>query len=124
MDQESNITPSAIPDGAEDEVVSMLKKLQQQLLFLEKKVDLLISQSKERPHGDRAVTDRPFRKRPFTNRVHASEYPRHRPKGEQRSSPSESDSARGHFYEHHLRGKSHGPIPKRKPISYKRKDED
>jgi hypothetical protein len=124
MDNESSITPSAIPDEADHNIFSLLKKMQQQLLFLEKKVDLLISQSQERTHGERAVTDRPFRKRPFIQRPHSSEYPRHRPKGERTTSPSESDSARGHFYEHHLRGKSRGPVPKRKPFTHKRRDEE
>jgi hypothetical protein len=124
MNKESSITPSEIPDGSENDVFSLLKKMQQQLSFLEKKVDLLISQSQGRPHGERAAQDRPFRKRPFTKQFHSSEYPRHRGRGEQGRSPSESDAAKGHFYEHHLRGKGRGPIPRKKPISYKRKDED
>jgi hypothetical protein len=38
MKEESSINPSAVPDETKAEVVSWLKKMQQQLLFEERKV--------------------------------------------------------------------------------------
>ena len=46
MKEESTINPSAVPDETDADVVSLLKKMQQQLLFLERKIDLLISNSR------------------------------------------------------------------------------
>jgi len=47
------------PEG-ESEIMEMLKKIQQQLSFLEKKVDSLIGQSQNRPPRDRNYS-KPFR---------------------------------------------------------------
>jgi hypothetical protein len=124
MDKESSITPSEMADGADNEVISLLKKVQQQLAFLEKKVDLLIGQSQGRPQRERTVQDRPFRKRPFNKPFNSSEPSRYRGRGERGHGPSESDSTKERFYDHHLRGKSRGPIPRKKPFPFKRKDEE
>ncbi len=46
----------------DSDVVSLIKKMQQQLNFLEKKIDLLIGQSPERPFRDREKRfSKPFR---------------------------------------------------------------
>jgi hypothetical protein len=94
------------------------------LAFLEKKVDLLISQSQGRPQRDRSAADRPFRKRPFTKPFNSSESPRYRGRGERGHSSSESNSTKEHFYDHHLRGKGRGPVLRKKSFPYKRKDEE
>ena len=50
------------PPQAESDVVSLIKKMQQQLNFLEKKIDILIGQSPERPFRDREKRfSKPFR---------------------------------------------------------------
>ena len=50
------------PPQADSDVVSLIKKMQQQLNFLEKKIDILIGQSPERPFRDREKRfSKPFR---------------------------------------------------------------
>ena len=51
-----------VPSQADSDVVSLIKKMQQQLNFLEKKIDILIGQSPERPFRDREKRfSKPFR---------------------------------------------------------------
>ena len=121
MKEESSINPSAAPDETDTDVVSLLKKMQQQLLFLEKKIDLLISNSRERSSGE-IPTDRPFRKRPFSKPFRSFDHPRHHGKGEHEHSPRERDSAQGHFYEHRPHEKNRGSGPRKRPFSFKPKD--
>ena len=50
------------PPQADSDVLSLIKKMQQQLNFLEKKIDILIGQSPERPFRDREKRfSKPFR---------------------------------------------------------------
>ena len=50
------------PPQADSDVVSLIKKMQQQLNFLEKKIDILIGQSPEKPFHDREKRfSKPFR---------------------------------------------------------------
>ena len=52
----------SVPPQADTDVVSLIKKMQQQLNFLEKKIDILIGQSPERPFRDREKRfSKPFR---------------------------------------------------------------
>jgi len=124
MNEESSITSSAVPDEPDTDVVSLLKKMQQQLLFLEKKVDLLISQSHERPPRGKASPDKAFQKRPFSKQFRSFDQPRRHGRGDQAHGPREGDSAKGHFYEHRPGGKSRGPNPRKKSFSFKRKDQE
>ena len=43
MKEETNVNPSAVQDQPDTDLGSLLRTMQQQLLQLEKKVDLLIS---------------------------------------------------------------------------------
>jgi len=122
MKEESSINPSAEPDESDADVVSLLKRMQQQLLYLEKKLDLLIRQSHERPSGEKAPPDRPFRKRPFSKPFRSFEHPQRHGKGEHGRSSTERDSAQGHFYEHRPGEKSRSP--RKKPSPFKRKDRE
>jgi hypothetical protein len=124
MNEESNINPPEAPDEVDTDVVSLLKRMQQQILSLEKKINLLISQSQERPSGERAFPDRPFRKRPFSKPFRSFDHPQRHSKGEHGHSPRERDSAPGHFYERRPGEKSRGPNPKKKSFSFKRKDKE
>jgi hypothetical protein len=124
MKEESIINPLPVPDESDTDVVSLLKRMQQQLLYLEKKLDLLISQSKERPSGGNASADRPFRKRPYSKPFRSFDHPQRQDKGEQGHGPRDRDSARGHFYERRPGERSRGPNPKRKPFTFKRKDRE
>jgi hypothetical protein len=124
MNEDPSINPSAVPDESDIDVVSLLKRMQQQLLFLERKIDLLISRSQERPFGEKTSPDRPFRKRPFSKPFHTFDHPQRHGKGEHGHNPRERDSAPGHFYERRQRDKSRGPDPKKKPFSFRRKDRE
>jgi hypothetical protein len=124
MNEDPSVRPSMIPDRSETDVVSLLNKMQQQLLFLEKKIDLLISQSQGRPSGEKTSQDRPFRKRPFSKPFRSFDHPQHHGKGEHGHNPRERDAAKGHFYERRPGEKSRGPSSKKKPFSFKRKDRE
>jgi hypothetical protein len=52
--------PSVPPASAEADVVVLIKRMQQQLIFLEKKIDILISQSQAAPSGEKHFS-RPYR---------------------------------------------------------------
>lgn len=123
MKEDSSITPSALSDGPDTDVLSLLKKMQQQLLLLERKIDSLISQSQERRHREKGPSDRLFQKSPFSKQFHSFDHPRRRSRGDHEHSHGESDSAKGHFYEHRPGGKGRGPNPKKKPVPFKRKHE-
>jgi hypothetical protein len=124
MNEESNIDPPPVPDGPDTEVVPLLKRIQQQLLFLEKKIDLLISQPQERPSEGKASPGRLFQKRPFSKPFRSFDHPQRHGKGEHGYGPREKDSVHGHIYDHRPREKSRGPSPKKKPFSFKRKDRE
>jgi hypothetical protein len=119
MNEESNSNTPAVPDPPDTDLVSLLKKLQQQLLILEKKVDLLIGRSQEMP-----FQDRPFRKKTFSKPFRSFDQPHRHGKGEREHHPRERDSAPGHFYERRPKEKSRGANPKRKPFGFKRKDRE
>jgi hypothetical protein len=124
MKEESSFNPSAEPDQPDTDLVSLLKKMQQQLLLLEKKVDLLISRSQEKSFGERPSQDRPFRKRPFSKPFRSFDHSHRHGKGEREHNPRERDSAPGHFYERRPQEKSRGSNPRKKPFVFKRKDRE
>jgi hypothetical protein len=124
MNEESSIGPSAVPDESDTNIVSLLKRMQQQLLFLEKKIDLLIGRSQEGPSGGKTSPDRFFRKKPFSKPFRSFDQPQRRGKGEYGHNPRERDSAPGHFYEQRPGEKRRGTSPKKKPFSFKRKDRE
>jgi hypothetical protein len=124
MNEESSVNPTTAQDPSDTEVVSLLKKVQQQLLFLEKKVDLLISQSQEKPSGERAFPERSFRKRSYSKPYRSFDQPARHGKGEHGNSPRDRDSAPGHFYERRPGQKSRVPSPRKKPFAFPRKDRD
>ena len=52
----------SVPPQADSDLVSLIKKMHQQLNFLDKKIDILIGQSPERPFRDREKRfSKPFR---------------------------------------------------------------
>jgi hypothetical protein len=121
MKEELSINPSAAPDETNTDVVSLLKKMQQQLLFLERKIDLLITNSRERSSGETG-RDRPFQKKPFSKPFRSFEHPRQHGKGEHTRNPREGEPAQGHFYEHRPHDKNRGSGLMKKPFSFKPKD--
>jgi hypothetical protein len=121
---ESSSIPNAEPNPSETDLVSLLKKMQQQLNFLEKKIDALISQSQPKPFGEKAPSGRPFQKRPFSKPLRSFDRPRPHGRGEREQSPRDRDSARTHFYERYKSVKKRSANPKRKPYIPQREDQE
>jgi hypothetical protein len=72
MNEQTQAPEPASQPEIETDVLSLLKKMQQQLIFLEKKIDTLIHQSQARPPFGEKTFSRPHR--PFG-------HPQHRPGG-------------------------------------------
>ena len=100
----------ALPVAAEQDVLTLIRKMQQQLSFLEKKIDILISQSQAKPSGDKPFS-RPFRieersfdrERPYEKR-HGPEFRGVGYKKQGYGNPREGDFNQGHRFD-----KRHGP---------------
>ena len=111
---------SPVSPQTEPEVVALIKKMHQQLIFLEKKIDLLITQSQGAPPREKYFS-KPYR--PF-DRSHRYG------KGERDSRPREKGPDQGRNFEkrhgEENRGFGHGEKrrfdPKKKPFYYRRKD--
>lgn len=71
MSEHSKHDDSVSGTSDEQDVVVLLKRMQQHLAFLEKKIDILVAKSQERP----------FRQKPFSRPFRPSSYHR-RPEGE------------------------------------------
>lgn len=77
------------PVPAEQDIVALIKRMQQQLAFLEKKLDILISQSQANPSGERHFS-KPFR---------ASGYPHRHAAGERDTGYGQKRFERGRRFE-------------------------
>ena len=119
MDEQLSDDSPAVPDQTGTEVVSLLKRLQQQLLFLEKKIDMLISQSQQRPSSER-----PFRKPPFSKPSRPFGQFHHHGKGEPERIFRAKDSAQGRHSEHRQRDAKRNFGPRAKPFLGKRKERE
>jgi hypothetical protein len=124
MKDESSINPSAVSDESDADVASLLKRIQQQLHSLERKIDLLTSQSQERPYRDKTSPERPFQKKHFSKPFRSFDHPQRYGNREYGRSSKEKDSAPEHFYERRQHEKSRGPSSKKKPFFFKRKDRE
>jgi len=119
MDEQLSDDTPAVPDLTGTEVVSLLKRMQQQLLFLEKKIDMLISQSQQRPSPER-----PFRKPPFSKPSRPFGHFHHHGEGEPNRNFGEKDSAQGRHSEHRQRDAKRSFGPRKKPFLSKRKERE
>jgi hypothetical protein len=72
-EQYKQLSPSSAPLPEESDVLALIKKVEQHLVFLEKKIDLLLSQS--------SGGGRPFNSRPFS-RPSRAPFDRSRPSHE------------------------------------------
>lgn len=74
-----NNVPPVLPQQEPADVMTILKNMQQQLVFLERKVDTLLNQSSERPSFGKSHFSKPDR--PFGNfNRHKRPYDPNRPK--------------------------------------------
>ncbi len=94
MNEQSDHVDGEASSGSQKDVVFLLKKLQEQLTFLERKVDILINQSKEKPSFNK---ERTFSKPPF--RSPSSAYGASRHGGRPDSRSERSDPPRQRSYE-------------------------
>jgi hypothetical protein len=124
MNEDTSINPSAVPDQSSTDVVSLLKKVQQQLLLLEKKIDLLVHQSQERSRGEKTPPNMAFRKRPFSKPFRSFDHPQRHGKGAHGHGSGERDPAQGPYYERRQREKNRVPHHGKKPFAFKRKDRE
>lgn len=137
---EHNDSLSPAPD--EQNVVALIKKMQQQLVFLERKIDTLINQSQARPFREKQFS-KPFRS--FGHPHRSSERKQDNTYGEKRvdrgrhfekrhneesrgfdhkkktyDNSRTSDSGQGHPYEKRHGGKKRG-FDQKKPFYHKRR---
>ena len=124
MKEEPKDSPSAASDQSDTDLVSLLQAMQQQLIHLEKKVDLLVSRSQEKSSEERSPHARPFGRRPMSKQFRPHEHTHHHDKREREYPPRDKDSVRGHFYERRPQEKGRRITPRKKPFAFKRKDEE
>lgn len=110
--------PSQDLPQADSEAVALIKKMQQQLVFLEKKIDILINQSSERPFK-RNHFSRPFRPPPHRS----GDFPHsHRSgKGANDHRSGERNFARGRYFDKQQSGESRELGQGKKPFFQRRK---
>ena len=110
----------------ETDVIGLLKKMQQQLVYLEKKIDTLIAQRPVQEGRPPFQKDRNF-SRPFRpyGRPHSSSRPDHgrsehsRPEYGNREQSNRPERP-AHFNKHRSEGGGHSSYPKKKPFYEKR----
>lgn len=110
MKDESSFNPTQDPNGNDGEVIALLQDLQRRVLFLERKIDLLIGHLQDRPCRE-ASPDRMFRKGPYGSTNAAGRPRRHG--GEERQGPKKTDPDHTPFYERRPRGRKKGAAKKR-----------
>jgi len=123
MKEETNADPSAVPDQPDTDLVFLLQAMQQQLLQLEKKVDLLISRSQEKS-GERPPYARSFEGKSFSKPFRSYDSSHYSDKRDRERSPRDRDSVFGHFYERRPQKQSRRSNPGKKPYAFKRKDSE
>lgn len=113
---------SSTPQQSEPDVLVLIKKMQQQLVFLEKKIDILINQSQARPSYERPFS----RERSFDRGRRFEKRPGEESQGfgykkKSYDNPRESDSGREHHFEKRHSGENRGFGQKKKPFYLGRK---
>lgn len=96
---------------SEPEVVVLIKKMQQQLVFLEKKIDTLIAQSQAKPFSAERSFPKPFR---------SYSHPPHRPDRPRDNYSQDKGSDRGRRFEGRGNEEGHGSGYKKKPYDHSR----
>jgi hypothetical protein len=144
LDSDNSLTPQQ----HDADVLILIKKMQQQLASLEKKIDTLIGQSQEKPSGEKHFSkpftpfDRPFRPGRFHDKRGRDEGPRERSfhsgsrfekrnegegrgfGGPKRDYGGERENSFSHDrpFKKEFGGKKRGFAPRKKPFFSKRRD--
>ena len=130
MNDESLVNTNEEADPSETDLVSLVKRMQQQLNYLEKKIDVLISQSQPKPFRERTErpfregAERPFRKRTFSKPSRSFDRQRPHSREEHESSSREREPAPRRFYERFDPAKKRSANPKKRPFSPRRTDRE
>jgi len=117
------------PVQSDKDVVSLLMKMQRQLLYLEKKIDILIKQSQEKPHRGNPSSERPYRgnsssekpyrKKSYIKPLRSSGHSRRHGSEEKRDSTGEKNSDQAFYSKFRKRDENRGAGPRKKP-SYRK----
>ena len=119
MNEHSKHNTVSAPPQVELDVMALIKRMQQQLGFLEKKIDILISQSSERSFKGKSFS-RPFRPMPARP---AGFSPSHRyGKGEHDHSPRQGGFVPGRPFDQPQGNENRGFGQKKRPFFRQRKD--
>ena len=143
MSEQFKHNDSLSPAPDEQDVAALIKKMQQQLVFLEKKIDILIEQSSRRPFNERHFSKpsrsfgrphRPFDRargdasgeKRFDRGRHFEKRPNEENRGVDYKKKAYGDSRESDFGQNpHFARRSDGQKkwfdPKKKPFPYKRK---
>lgn len=124
MNEELDIDEGKQADPSENEVLTLLKRMQQQLAFLENKIDQLVSQSQDKPFERRPSPNKYFPKRPDSRSPRPFERSDRYPRVDRDRGPRERDSAPGHYYERGKPDKKRSPVARKKPFFSHRKDRE
>jgi hypothetical protein len=103
---------SPVPQEGEPDVVAMIRKMQQQLVYLEKKIDTLISQSAAKPSRERGFS-KPFRSYGPSSR-HAD--------GNRDSGPRDGNFPPKRHFDRPRGGEGRSFGPRKGPVSHRRRD--
>ena len=120
LEDELLIDTEEMLDENEEDMASLLKGLQKQLITLENKVDLLLRRSQEKPMGEAPARERQFRRttgpRPSRPFVHSDRNPREDRGPREGRGPREREAPRSHYYDRRPDDKAKGGKPKKKPF--------
>lgn len=112
MSEQSGHEALGVSRQADPDVMALLKKIQQQLSFLEKKIDALIGSSQERP----------FRERHFSKPYRSFGDSQHHGKRERSHGPGERNFGPGHPFEKRHDEEAGGFNRKKRPFFHRRKE--
>jgi hypothetical protein len=122
LEEELLIDTEEMLDEDEEDMASLLKGLQKQLITLEKKVDLLLRRSQEKPMGEAPPRERQFIRRDTGPRPSRPPFersdrnPRENRSPREGRGPREREAPRSHYYERRPDDKAKGGKPRKKPF--------
>lgn len=141
MNEQPNDKNFSVPQPSDSEVVVLIKKLQQQLTFLEKKIDAFINQSQEKssrpfsrpPHRGQyhdtrdqgeGYRERSFRPGRHFGKPRAEENQRFGPPRKNYRDERENSSGQDRNFKKRYDGEKRGLEPRKKPFFHGRKDRE
>ncbi|HAJ57319.1 MAG TPA: hypothetical protein DCL35_06065 [Candidatus Omnitrophica bacterium] len=124
MSEQSRQNNPEAQQHADQDVLALIKRMQQQLSFLEKKIDILIGQSQERPFKSRPYQSRPYQGKPYQDKPYQDKPYQDKPyqgKREYRDNSGERSFDRGRRFEKPREDENRGFGQKKKPFYHKSK---